>query len=191
MSQIYVPSATSSPAVPTSFDTQDGNAVPSANILIIDSFDSVEDNDNGTTTKGGIAAGDPPGTGDVNEVSVYLTNRVTGQATTSDDTPETLITINLGATPATYFIYGNIQAFEASTPAGASYCVNAAFRTDGVDAFFIAGDFSNIFESAALEDCEASFDAVGNTVVLSVTGIGGGSPLTINWNSLLEYRMVT
>lgn len=191
MSQIYVPTTTTNPAIPTSFETQDGTAVPLANTLIIDAFDSSEDGDNGLTTKGGVSAGDPPGGGATNEVSIYLTNRKTGQATTSDDTPTTIISLSLGGTAATYLIYGNIQAFNSATPAGASYSVNAAFRTTGGVAIFIAGDFSNIFEEVALEDCEINFDAVGNSAVLSVTGIGGGSPLTINWNAMLEYRMVT
>ena len=191
MSQFFIDATSTSPDVPTLFETQDGDAVPSANTLIVDSFDSAENNDNGTTTKGGTAAGNPPGAGASNEVSIYLTNRATGQATTESDTPEAIITLNLGGTPATYFIYGNLQAYESTTPAGATYSVNAAFMTNGINAVFIAGEFSNIFESAALENCQVDFNAVGNTAVLSITGIGGGSPLTINWNALLEYRMVT
>ena len=188
MSQIYVPTTSSTPAIPTSFSTQDGSAVPVANVLLIDAFDTTEDNDNGIETKGGVAAGDPPGPGATNEVSIYLTNRTTGTTTTENATPKTIISIPLGGDPATYYIYGNVQAFNSTTPAGASYTFNAAYRTSGGVCVEIAGEFGNVFEDAVLVDCDARLDPNGDSADLTVQGVVG---LSINWNALLEYRKVT
>jgi len=187
MSQIYVPTTGSTPSIPTSFSTQDGSAVPAANILIIDAFDSTEDNDNGITTKGGVAAGDPPGGGDTNEVSIYLTNRITGTATTDDLTITNLISLDLGSTPGTFFVFGNVQAFNATTPAGSSFSFDGAYRTDGVTATFIAGQFSNVFEEVTMEDTNASLDVTGNSAILDVLGLLGD---TIRWSGVMEYRRV-
>lgn len=188
MSQIYVPTTSSTPSIPTSFETQDGTAVPLANELIIDSFDTEEDNDNGITVKGGVAAGDPPGNGMANEVSIYLTNRVTNTTTTNGLTITNLITFDLGTTPGTFFIYGNVQAYNVDVPAGSTYTFNAAYLTDGTDATFIAGEFSNVFEDVTMEDCEVNLDFSGNSATVDVVGLLGEE---IHWNGLLEYRKVT
>lgn len=87
MSQIYKPLTSGGPIppnIPTQFNTQNGNAVPSANILIVNGFDSIENNNNGIITKGGVV-----GTGTSNEVDVVLTNRIVITASTANATPTT------------------------------------------------------------------------------------------------------
>jgi len=76
-------------------DTQNGNATPIANIIIMNGFDTVANNDNGISTAGGVV-----GTGVQNEVDVLLTNRTTGTVTTTDATITTILTFSLGATLA-------------------------------------------------------------------------------------------
>lgn len=72
------------PAVATSYQTQNGTAVPIANVLIVDGFDSIENNNNGIITKGGVV-----GTGTQNEIDVVLTNRISVSTTTSDGAGQT------------------------------------------------------------------------------------------------------
>lgn len=171
------PPVSTMPTVPTTFTADSGSATPALNNLNVFGGNTVTNNDNGITTSGAAST-----------LNIQLTNRATGATTTADATPISILTIPLGATPATFLLFGNVQAFNASTPSGASYSVNAAFRTDGITATFIAGEFDNIFEDADLVNASASLDALGNSVVLSVQGIAGTN---INWNSILEYRMVT
>lgn len=171
----------------TQVNTQSGNATPSAGILLLNAYDTTENNDNGIETKGGTAGGDPPGTGATNETDVYLTNRQTGTVTTVGAVSSTIITFPLGATPGTYQFYGNVQAFNASTPASGSYSFASCYRTDGVTAVEVGGEFNDQFEDVVLEPSDIRFDPSSNNALLVVTGVTG---LTINWNAKLEYRRV-
>lgn len=175
------------PTVPTSFTTQSGTAVPAANVLIIDAFDSNENNDNGITVKGGVAAGNPPGTGLTNEVSVYLTNRVTGAVTTTNATPTTLVSLSLGATPGVYYVTGDIVAYDVTDAAGAAYSFSGAAQTDGVTATEIGSDEKDVFEAAAMLTADFNIGVTGNSAFLEVIGIAGK---TIDWSALLTYRFI-
>ena len=55
MSQIFK-AVTGSPLVATSYTTDDGTAVPQANILNVTAIDSNTNNDNGIQTAGGAAS---------------------------------------------------------------------------------------------------------------------------------------
>lgn len=189
MSQFYVGVTSGSlpPSVVEEVDTQDGNAVPAAHVLLFNAYDSSENNDNGIVTKGSTASGDPPGTGASNEMDVYLTNRTTGTVTTADATLTTIITFSLGATPGTYHIYGDVQAFNSSTPAGGAYSYSGGYRTDGATATELGIELHDEFEDPALVTSEIFITPAGNNVLVQVQGVAATS---INWSALLEYRRV-
>ena len=128
---------------------------------------------------------------------VPATNTIT---ITRDDTPNNgsgqtigavttnLITIALGATPATYAIEARIAGFESTTPAGCGYSLFGTFRTTGAAAV-ICGTVDKITnEEVALVAANATIVASGNNAIVQVTGVAG---LTIDWNAFSIQTVVT
>jgi hypothetical protein len=186
MSQAGIINTTSGPVpptVPTSFVTDNGTAVPAANILIIHGLDSSENNDNGIIAKGGVV-----GTGTANEVDVVLTNRQTGTITTADATPTTILTFALSATPGVYYISGDIVAFDTTDTAGAAYGFISGIRSTGAAAVEIATELKDIFEEAALMAADFTVTTSGNNVLVNVIGIAAK---TIDWSCMITYRFVS
>lgn len=187
MSQIYKPLTSSGPIppiIPTSFVTQDGTAVPLANVLLIDGIDSSENNDNGIISKGGVA-----GTGTSNEVDIVLTNRITGTATTTDNiTPQTLSSFSLGAIPATYLLEIRIIAYNITDALSAGYTSTSTIRTTGASGTEIDAAPGIISEEGAMSGVIVQNQIVGNSLEIEVTGLAGK---TINWKSLTTYIKVT
>lgn len=169
--------------VPTSFQTQDGTAVPAANVLIINAIDSTENNDNGIIAKGGT-----PNTAAANQVDIVLTNRQTGAIGTNNNTPTAALTFTCSNVAGVYYFEGNVTAFNSTDIAGGSYNFISAVRSTGLAASEIATEFVDSFEEAAMEDCEISFSVTGNTAQVIVQGLTGKS---INWNVILNYRFVS
>jgi len=167
------------PNVPTTFVADNGTtAIPAANILNLLTNDTVVNNDNGISS---TAAG--------NTFTVLLNNRQTQTTTltTTDATLTTSQTLALGATPGTFYIYGNIQAFNSTTPASGTYSFTGGYRTDGATATEIGTEFRDQFEDLALAASDVFVSVSGNNVLIQVQGVVG---LNINWNSLIEYRRV-
>lgn len=185
MSQIYksLSGGPVPPAIPTSFVTQNGTAVPAANILIVNAIDSTENNDNGIISKGGVV-----GTGTANEMDIVLTNRATGTVTTADATPTTVLTFALGATPGVYFIEGFIVAFDSTDTAGGAYSFVSGARTTGAAGTEIGTEFKDVLEEAAMATADFAVSVSANNFVVTVTGIAAK---TINWNCYLTYRFVS
>ena len=181
MSQIYksLTSGPVPPTVPTEFDTQDGNAVPAANILIVNGFDSTENNNNGIITKGGVV-----GTGTSNEVDIVITNRLQGTGTTVGATTADLVTFSLGATPGSYNIEAKVIGFNASTPASTGFTVIGTVRTTGAAGALDGTPDETPIESIALITCDVDFIISGNNLIIRVTGVAG---LTISWNVVATY----
>lgn len=93
----------------------------------------------------------------------------------------------MGATPGTFYVWGNVQAFNPSTPASGAYSFSGGFRTDGVTGTELGVELHDEFEDPALVTGDIFISASGNNILVQVQGVVG---LTINWNSLLEYREV-
>lgn len=173
------------PIIATSYVTQDGTAVPAANVLIVNGFDSTENNSNGIITKGGVV-----GTGTSNEVDIVLTNRMqgTGNTTGVGVTTVDLITFPLGLTPATFVIDANICAFNASTPAGAGYSIFGTVRTTGAAASLVGTPDKINNEDAAVVAAAVDIIVSGNNMIVRATGVNG---LSINWSAVATYVTVS
>jgi len=181
MSQIILTQMTIPSSVATIFRADDATqAVPVANILNVFSRQTSDDADFGIQT-----TADPNGS---QNFYIELTNRLTGTVTTTDGTLTTIATLPMGTTASVIYLSGNVQAFNASTPAGGGYSFTGAFRNTGGGgsvAVEIGVEFKDQFEELALEPSEVFLIASGNDIVLQVQGVVG---LSVNWNSLITYR---
>jgi hypothetical protein len=183
MSQVYLTApVSSSPAVPTSFVTQDGTAVPVANVLIINGLDSTENNANGIITKGGVV-----GTGTANEVDVVITNRLQGSGSTVGAVTTQIATMPLGATPGNYAFQVYASGYTTTGPAGTAYSIVSSIRTNGATATLIATSDETFVEDASLAASDLQVDVSGNNVVINATGIVG---ITIDWNVVCTYIFI-
>ncbi len=182
MSQIYKSSA-SGPVPPTVATTYVTNvnspAVPAANVLNVLGGQTLTDNNLGLQTDGSSGG---------NTVTVQLTNRSTAVTITTDATPTTLLTLVLPATPGAYYVYGNVQAFTSTGPAGGGYSFSGGYLTDGATATELGTEYHDTFQSASLITSDIALSASGNNAILTVTGVVG---LTIDWNALMEFRSVS
>ncbi len=182
MSQFFVGQSASIPVPPTvatSYVTDvNSPAIPAANILDVFGGQTTADNDKGIRTDGSSGS---------NVLTAQLTNRQTGTVTTADTTITTVLSFSLGATPGTFYISGNIVAFNSSTPASAAYSFSGGYRTDGATAIELGTEFHDTFQDAALTTSDIFLTPSGNNVLVQVQGVG---VLSINWNALLEYRKV-
>jgi len=183
VSQIYKPLTSAGPIPPTIATTYVTNvnspAVPAANILNVLGGQTATDNNLGLQTDGSSGG---------NILTVQLTNRMTAVTITVGATSSDIITFPLPAVAGTYFVYGNVQAFTSTGPAGGGYSFTGAYLTNGAAATELGTEYHDTFQSAALLTSDISLSASGNNVVLTVTGVAG---LTIDWNALLEFRSVS
>lgn len=176
MSQI-IASVASTPSVPTSFVTDSGTAVPIANVLNIATSSSSLNTTNGITS-----------TGSGNNVDIILTNRIAGAVTTVGAVTTTCMTFNLAATQGVYAFEIFLVALDTTTPSGAVYRLRGDLRTTGVAATTIGTIDYDENEEAAMVPADWIVTAVGNSLVLNVTGVAG---LTVRWSAQGIFTFVS
>ena len=128
-------------------------------------------------TGDGLTTTGTPGT---STITITLDGLTLGTGTTIGAVTADLITLNLGAVPTTYIIEAKVCGFENTTPAGAGYNLICIARTTGAAASIVAAQDKYVAEAAALLGCDGNFVAVGNTIVVRITGTAG---LTIRWKA--------
>lgn len=178
MSQIYKSATGSTPSIPTSFQTQDGTAVPLANVLIVNGEFSEENNNNGIITKGGVV-----GTGTSNEVDVVITNRLQGTVTTVGLVTSPIITF----TPTvigSYTIECRIAAYNTTSLIGAGYSLFGTARYDGANSNLCGTVDRIVNEEGAMSSANATFTVSGADIVVSGVGYAGQNIL---WSAVALY----
>lgn len=189
MSQVYknLASGPVPPSVATSYTTDDGTAVPSANVLNVRGIDNttafVATHNN--IANGVIVIGGAVQTNASNRIQVQLTNRYHATQTTTDATPLTLINIPLGATPGTYIFNIQIATYDSTNDQGGALSLSYAVRTNGVTATKIGSGASlDVEDDIVLNESFTQITLPSNTLNVSVTG---GALTTINWTIVLTY----
>lgn len=167
------------PIIPTQFNTQNGNAVPAANILLVNGFDSIENNNNGIITKGGVV-----GTGLSNEVDVVITNRIVVTTTTANATPITsnilTPTVSTGIT-FTVAVTGYNSTGNAIT--GGEIVGVATCSSLGV--VLVVGT-NDTFDEASASLVSADWKVItdGTQLQMEFTGVAATN---ISWTALFQY----
>lgn len=178
------------PNIPTSFVTDvNSPAVPAANILDVFGGTTTANNSNGVRTDGSSGS---------NVLTVQLTNRATGSATTTGAASTNLITLALGATPGVYTFDITIAGFAKTgvgTPLGCGFTIVGAVRTDGAAATLIPTQVVDHFEEGALgtpSQVTAVLAVSGNNAVVTVTGKSDGAAgFVIDWVGTLLYTFAS
>ena len=167
------------PNVATSYISNNGTAVPAANILIVNGLDSNENNVNGIITKAGVA-----GTGTANEVDFVITNRIRGTVSTTNATPTIISSFPCGAIPGVYNFDIQVGGFNLTDVAGCGYFISGSVRTDGTTAILVGTPDKIVNEEFVTKSCDANLIVSGNNAIIQITGILAKN---INWNCLSQY----
>jgi len=189
MSQFNVDQAVAPPPLPptvaTSYVTDiNSPAIPAANVLDVFGGSSTANTTSGVQTDGSSGS---------NVLTVQLTNRAVGAATTTNATPNNIITLALGAVAGVYTFDVSVAGFAkvgTGTPAGCGYTIVGSVRTTGAAAVLVPFQAVDHFEEAALQSPQptAVIGVSGNNAVITVTGLVG---FTIDWNATLNYTFVS
>lgn len=169
------------PAVPTQFQTDvNSPSIPVANLEKVFGGQVTTNNTNGVQTDGSSGG---------NTLTIQLTNRITGSATTTDGTTITTVyTFGLGAAPATYLFTARLAVINLTDNLAAAYYANAAVRTTGAAGSLISTGNYFTSEEGAMSGIVIGNEVVGNNLLLVVTGLAGK---TIHYQALTEYLFVS
>lgn len=166
------------PQVPTSFVTDvNSPAIPAANVLNEIGGFTTANNNNGIRTDGSSGS---------NTLTIQLTNRVQGSATTVGAATSTIITF----TPTivgTYAFEFRIAAYNSTSLLGAGSSVFGAIRYDGVNSNIcdIFDEINN--DEGAMSGTDVSVTTSGASMLLRATGYAAQ---TINWAAVGLYTYV-
>ncbi len=182
MSQAGMISTSSGPVPPTvatSYVTDvNSPAIPAANVLNVLGNDITTNNINGIQTDGSSGS---------NTLTVQLTNRFYGTASSVNAANADIITFPLGASQKVYRFEFKIAGVNPATGDGVGYSLFASAKTNGAAATLIQTPFQDNDEDAALIGATMSFVASGNNVILRANGVAG---LTINYVATGNYLVV-
>jgi len=172
------------PSVPQSFVTQDGTAVPAANILIVSGFDSIENNSNGIITKGGVV-----GTGNSNEVDVIITNRIQVTSTTSDGAGQTQnVTVMTTTNGKSVQFSANFIGYDAINNEAVGGAQEGVARALGGSATIVGTNDSLDESDAGLVTADWNIIASGANLQAQFVGVAGR---TITWTALFTFIQTT
>jgi hypothetical protein len=164
------------PSVPTSFTTENGTAVPSANVLNIIGVETDANNPNGIETAGGLLA-----TGASNRVDLILTNRFR-QTTTTVGTALSVVTILSSLAAGVYVFDIKGIAFATAGSSSAAYTLVGAVKSDGVTATLMPNQATDSFEQVVTPSFVLGVS--GNDAIVTVTGFAG---YNFNWTVVGDY----
>jgi hypothetical protein len=170
--------------VPTSFVTDiNPSAIPAGNVLNVPGGSVTTNNPKGIQTDGSSGGA---------TLTIELTNRITGTATTTDGaTPQTLYTFLLGSTPGTYLFTVQGVAYNVTDDLAAGWNFEVCVRTSAAHNGLLVSS-GNYFESeeGAMSGLVINFSAssAGNSISLVGTGLAGK---TIDWRSVTTYIFVS
>ncbi len=176
MSQFYLGLSTGNlpPSVPTSFVTDDGTAIPAANILNVLGGPGIE------------TYADPNLS---NNLYIALANSCEGTTTTIDAAVSNITCLDLGATPGTYTFTTSVAAFTtAGGSLSAGYFITGCARTDGATATIIGIPDKQVYEEGALVAGDSQVSVSGNNLIIVCTGTLG---YTVNWKEVTSAVFVS
>lgn len=164
MSQIYKSATGSTPSIPTSFVTDDGTAIPAANILNvlggtgIDTYANPDLSDN---------------------LIIKLSNSGSTTTQTIGAVTSDVVVINLGATPSIGVFVSRVVGYDdGGANLGCGYVLTGSVKTDGAAASIVGAQDKLIFEDALFSAADANISVSGNSVQITVLGV---ATYTINW----------
>lgn len=178
------------PSVPTSFVTDvNSPSVPIANIENVKGGSSTTNNINGIQTDGSSGS---------NTMTLQLTNRAFGSATTTGNTGINIITLPLGAVPGVYTFDCIVAGFAktgAGAPLGCGFTIVGSVRTTGAAAVLIPGQQVDHFAegtlASALTDV-AQLAVTGNSALIVVIGASDGAGgFVMDWQAVMNYTFVS
>jgi hypothetical protein len=180
MSQIIkaVSAGTLPPTVPTSFVTDDGTAVPAANVLNVLGLASPVDG-------AGLQTQASPDLSD--NLEIVLTNYLTGTGTSTNASVVNLIALSGGASPASFRFRFDVTGRDTTTGDTIGYTLFASAKTDGANTTSVATPFVDVDEDASLVGATIDMVTSGNSMILQVTGVAGQ---TIAYKAVGTYVVV-
>lgn len=182
MSQVFKPLTSSGPippTIPTAFITDDGTAIPAANILNVNGLDSIENNNNGILTRA-----DPNLS---NNLQVILSNRIVITTTTSDGAGQTQI-INVLTPPISTGLTFKmrVNGYDSTNNETSGGELVGAGRVSAGGVLVIIGTNDTFLqEDVALNT--TNWDVVDNASPILQATFSGIAGRTIDWVALFEY----